>query len=98
MLALDEVGEARRVLGGGDQGGVQVCGVDAGGPDIGGDGCARCCQPGLVDLGVDVCSELARAQNIGAVHATRCAGARDARSMYRVSGRAGAMDVHGRES
>jgi hypothetical protein len=65
VLALDEVGEARRVLRGGDQRGVQIRRVDAGGPDVGGDGGARCCQPGLVDLGIDVCSELAPAQNIG---------------------------------
>ena len=56
MLALDEVGEARRVLRGGDQGRVQVRGVDAGAPDVGGDGCAGSCQAGFVDVRVDVCS------------------------------------------
>lgn len=59
MLALDEVGEARRVLRGGDEGRVQVRGVDAGGPDIGDNGCTRSCQGGVVDVGVDVCRALA---------------------------------------
>ena len=56
MLALDEVGEARRVLRGGDQGRMQVRGVDAGAPDVGGDGCAGSCQAGFVDVRIDVCS------------------------------------------
>lgn len=95
VLALDEVGEARCVLGGGEQGGVQVRRVHAGGPDVGGDGGARCCQASVVDVGVDVCSELARAQNIGCARDSR---RRGAGRKQRASSRAGAVDVHGRES
>lgn len=56
VLALEEVGEARGVLGGGDEGRVQVRGVDAGAPDVCVDCGARCCQAGVVDLRVDVWS------------------------------------------
>lgn len=66
VLALDEVGKVRCVLCGGNECGVQVGRVDAGASDVGVDGCARCCQGGMVELGVDVCSELACGENCAA--------------------------------